>query len=185
MSSDWIVLCDGDRLFFLVFPRGIPSKHVSSRPGSTPPGPLLIAGFRLFIQTALSSVPGCCLGKFCGPYHSEEGYVVALCLRNSVFGCCRGKFRGPYNFEGGSVITRLVLGSVLVIQAPLSPFSSHQSVRRLSVCFDLGSGLPVEPVQGSKTGVQSSPVNLRQCEPPSKSSMLRVNARRFEQRFKS
>ena len=40
---------------------------------------------------------------------------------------------------------------------PLFPFL-FSSVCPSSVClFDLGSGLPVEPVQGSYTGVQSSP----------------------------
>ena len=57
---------------------------------------------------------------------------------------------------------RLVLGSVLVIQAPLSPFSSHQSVRRLSVCSTWGQVYPwslfrapirlYSPVQSPKSG---------------------------------
>ena len=62
------------------------------------------------------------------------------------------------------IITRLVLGSVLVIQAPLFPFL-FSSVCPSSVrLFDLGSGPPVEPVQGSCTGVQSSPTTASRVD---------------------
>ena len=81
---------------------------------------------------------------------------IFVMLRN-VFVGWSPNFLGISGFRW--IIARLVLESVLVIQAPLFPllFSSvcPSSVR----LFDLGSGLPVEPVQGSYTGVQSSPVH--------------------------
>ena len=129
---------------------------------------------QLIFQIALYSAPGCCLEKFCGPYHLEEGSVVtrfpSMTLRKdifanalwldsvlSVFALVR------YHFEEGGVVTRLCLYQSYSDVLPTPPLSALSSLS-CHVCVCLVS-LVLSDLVGGRSAAEAYQKGL--CSGPS------------------